>query len=336
MRSRLARLAVVAALVGGAFALQGTQVSGADDQDPIGYTIGSRLPSRGEPSLACNFYRIDLKTGAATQVNAVNGSVPCGDGLTFDEDRTLYAYRSTPTAGPGVPSQLVTIDKHTGAQTLVGQLPEVLVGGGGMTFDADGHLWLYGIVIGDPSCTPSGSYCLYEVNKKTAAARFVGQAPFGTGVYGLAADCEDVLAITSFALSGVAADPAPAPVTALNEVDTHNGALKKIADTPGIFFPTGLDFDSENDLWALGNTFGQGAGIGMQVYRVDPDNGNTGPIDITVNGVPFDGPDEWSRGFPDQWLRGTRDDHHAAARAGRRRRAAVHRLTEPDGLRGKA
>ena len=102
-------------------------------------------------------------------MNAVNGSVPCGDGLTFDEDGTLYAYRSTPTAGPGVPAQLVTIDKHTGAQTLVGQLPEVLVGGGGMTFDADGHLWLYGIVIGDPWCTPSGSYCLYEVNKKTAA-----------------------------------------------------------------------------------------------------------------------------------------------------------------------
>ena len=289
MRSRIARLAVVAALVGGAFALQGTRVSGADENHPVGYTIGSRLPSSGEPALGCNFYRIDLKTGAATQVNAVNGSVACGDGLTFDEDGTLYAYRSAPAAGPGGVTQLVTIDKHTGIQAVVGQLPHVLVGGGGMTFDAGGDLWLYGIVVGDPSCNPSGSYCLYEVNKKTAAARFAGQAPLGTGVYGLAADCEDVLAITSFALTGVGADPAPASVTALNEVDTHNGALKKIADTPGIVFPTGLDFDSEDDLWALGNTDLRGAGIGMQVYRIDPRNGNTGPIDITVNGAPFNG-----------------------------------------------
>ena len=47
MRSRLARLAVVAAIVGGAFALQGTQVSGADDQDPIGYTIGVAASQQG-------------------------------------------------------------------------------------------------------------------------------------------------------------------------------------------------------------------------------------------------------------------------------------------------
>ena len=284
MRGRLVRLAVAAALVGGAFAVQGASVAGADDHDPIGYTIGIAAPGAGVGTLRCNFYKIDLKTGAATQVNAVNGSLECGDGLSFDDDGTLYAYRNVAGPGGGV-AQLVTIDKHTGVQTLVGQLPRVIVGNGGMTFDADGHLWLYAFASGDPACAPSSS-CLYEVNKKTAAARFVGAAPIGTDVYGLAADCEDVLAITLSGLTGASADPL-APVSALNELDTHNGALHKIADTPGIVFPTGLDFDSEDDLWALASTNLSGPGVGMQVDRVDPRNGNTGPTDVTENGVPF-------------------------------------------------
>ena len=72
-------------------------------------------------------------------------------------------------------------------------------------------------------------------------------------MYGLAADCEDVLAITELASpSSVPTGSRPRSLARSNEVDTHNGALKKIADTPGIGFPTGLDFDSEDDLWALG------------------------------------------------------------------------------------
>ena len=213
MSSRIARLAVAVALVGGVFALQGAQVSGADDQDPIGYTVGEHFAPEGTAvGPTCNFYKIDLKTGAATQVNPVGQPVICADGLTYDEDGTIYAYRNAPTAGgAGGTSQLITIDKHSGVQHVVGTLPHVFVGAGGMTFDADGHLWLYAQSSGVPECVGS---CLWEVNPKTAAARFVGTAPTRVTVAGLAGDCEDVLAITQrfgvVPVAGVVPD-APAP-----------------------------------------------------------------------------------------------------------------------------
>lgn len=285
MRSRIAHAAVVAAMVA-LFAVQGAQLSGADEgDDPVGYTIGTPI-GRGFALASCSFFKIDLKTGEATQVNPVAQPVGCGDGLTFDEDGTLYAYRNRPTAGgPGV-TELITIDKHTGAQHVVGPLPRVLLGAGGMTFDAEGDLWLYGLTIGDPSSAPSGSYCLWEVNRKTAASKFVGEAPTGRGVYGLAGDCEDVLAIAADALTG----PGTGFHPELDEVDTQNGSLHTIAAVPGIGFPTGLDFDGEDDLWAIANSGpGAGAGIGMTLFKIDPNNGNSGGTDITLNGAPFTG-----------------------------------------------
>jgi hypothetical protein len=286
MRGRIARAAVVVAMVGAVFAVQGVQVSGADDgDDPVGYSIGSIQHGAGALG-GCNFYKIDLKTGAATQLNVGNGSVKCGDGLTYDDDGTLYAYTQRVIAGVGpTVSELVTIDKHTGVQHVVGQLPNVLVGGGGMTFDADGDLWLYGVTINDPRCTPNASTCLWKVNPKTAASTFVGTAPTGRAVYGLTGDCEDVWAISADTVSG----PGVSLHTELDEVDTHSAALHKITDVPGIAFPTGLDFDADDDLWALANSFTRGAGTGMILFRVDPRNGNTGPTDITFNGAPFSG-----------------------------------------------
>ena len=288
MRGRIARAAVVAAMVGVLFAVQGAQLSGADDNDPIGYTVGEHFLPEGTLGATCNFYKIDLKTGAATQVNPVGQPVICADGLTYDEDGTIYAYRNAPTAGgAGGISQLITIDKHNGVQHVVGTLPHVFVGSGGMTFDADGDLWLYAESSGVPECVGT---CLWEVNPKTAAARFVGTAPTAVNVLGLAGDCEDVLAITQqFGVApndGVVPD-APAPSSqALDELNTQNAVLDKIADV-AIPHPTGLDFDAENDLWALG--FTTTGSTRMVLYRVDPRNGNTGPTDITLNGAPFTG-----------------------------------------------
>ena len=224
-------------------------------------------------------------------MNPVGQGVICADGLTYDEDGTIYAYRNAPTAGgAGGISQLITIDKHTGVQHVVGTLPHVFVGQGGMTFDADGHLWLYAEAFGVPECQPNGAACLWEVNPKTAAARFVGTAPTGVLVQGLAGDCEDVLAIAQrfgVAPNGDVLPDAPAPSSQdLDELNTHNAVLDKIADV-AIPHPTGLDFDAENDLWALG--FTTTGSTRMVLYLVDPRNGNTGPTDITLNGVPFSG-----------------------------------------------
>jgi hypothetical protein len=42
MRGRIARAVVVVALVGAVFAVQGAQMSGADEgDDPVGYTVGT-------------------------------------------------------------------------------------------------------------------------------------------------------------------------------------------------------------------------------------------------------------------------------------------------------
>ncbi|HEY8217228.1 MAG TPA: hypothetical protein VIH82_08840 [Acidimicrobiia bacterium] len=284
MGRRVARVLALSALVIGLVAASGAQpASGEDEDHPVGYTFGQR--SAGADGLngiaACHFYKVDLSTGAATQRDP--SGVPCGDGLTFDDDGTLYAYRNLSTAVTTV-SQLITVDPHNGAQHVIGPLPSVLVGGGGMTFDAEGDLWLYAATLGDPQCTPDFSYCLYEVNPKTAHAEFVGKAPAALGVFGLAADCEDVLAITSPPPAG----PVGGSRTDLDEVDTDSAALSFLVDLPGVGFPSGLDFEDDGDLWAIGSTLSKG-GPTSAVYKIDPDNGNADPRLITVGGAALRG-----------------------------------------------
>ena len=69
---------VVTALAVGLVAVQGAAVvSGDEGDDPVGYSIGSN----GKGSVrGCNVYKIDLKTGAATQVNSVGQPVGAATG----------------------------------------------------------------------------------------------------------------------------------------------------------------------------------------------------------------------------------------------------------------
>jgi hypothetical protein len=280
---RLVGVVMLGALVVG---LVGVQSAGAglgsdDDDHPVGYTISTQ--GRGVPRGGCDFFKVDLTTGAATQVNPASVDVACGDGLTFDDDGTLYAYVTPPTTGPVPVTQLVTIDLDDGSQHVVGNLPNAFVGSGGMTFDEDGDLWLYAFAVNSPPCTTATS-CLWKVNPKTAATTFVGSAPPERAVYGLTADCEDVLAISAIAPAGTSFN------VALDEVHTSSAALERIVDLPGFGFPTGLDFEDDGDLWALAfSGRGLGAGIGMSVYRIDPTDGTFQTKDITVGGAPFVG-----------------------------------------------
>jgi hypothetical protein len=277
---RFVGLVVLGAMFSALLAVQGsTLASGEEDEHPVGYTVG--FDARGDGQI-CHFYKVDLTTGDATRVSS--SPVHCADGLTFDDDETLYAYRNSTTTGKAPFAELITIDLDDGAQHVVGSLPRVLVGDAGMTFDEDGRLWLYGFTFDDPPC-PTGRYCLWRVDPEDASTTFVGAAPIGRGVFGLTGDCEDVIAIT--------AQPADGPVgpqVRLDEVNTSNAALELITDLPGFGFPTGLDFEDDGDLWALANTgLGAGAGIGMAVYRIDPSDGTFQTKDITVNGAPFGG-----------------------------------------------
>jgi hypothetical protein len=270
----LALSLLVVALV----AVQGvTSVSAEEDDHPVGYTFGQGV--RGVPA-GCNFYEVDLATGAATKLNSAG--VPCADGLTFDDDGTLYAYRNLASGAASPTSQLVKVNRHDGSQQLVAAIPGAILGAGGMTFDAEGDLWLYAVVFGDPQCGIGGLACLWEVDPDNGQSTFVGSAPLSRAVYGLAADCEDVLAISAIA-TGFSSG------AALDEVNTKTAALERIVSLPGVGFPAGLDFEDDGDLWAIGTTTSFGSGIGPTLYRLDPTDGTSQAKDLTVNGVPLTG-----------------------------------------------
>jgi hypothetical protein len=272
------RVLALCSLVVGLVASLGMPVASAEDDDhPVGYTIGIQTHGTGGN---CNFYKVDLTTGETTRVNPVGQGVQCGDGLTFDDDGTLYAYTNESLAASG-PAELVTIDLDDGQQHVVGALPPVVPGGGGMTFDAEGHLWLYALAFGDPQCTPVGSYCLWKVDPDDGSTTFVGVAPFGRGVFGLAADCEDVIAITANAENG------PGSTVRLDEVHTSTGALEHLVDLPGVGFPSGLDFEDDGDLWAIGTSGLGGAGIGTTLWRINETHGTSQAKDLTSGGAPF-------------------------------------------------
>jgi hypothetical protein len=277
---RLVGVVALGALVIGLVGVQGAGAglgSGGDDDHPVGYTVGGLF--NGRPAF-CNFYKVDLTTAEATRVNPPGVGVECADGLTFDDDGTLYAYRNTVVFGTPQ-AELVTIDLDDGRQHLVGLLPRVPVGGGGMTFDADGDLWLYGIGLGEIPC-PGSASCLWEIDPDTAEFRFVGEAPAGRAVYGLTADCEDVIGISAVAPSG-----ADGFAVRLDEVNTSNAALETIVGLPGFGFPSGLDFEDDGDLWAIGASGAGGAGIGATLWRINPSEGTFQTKDITLGGAPF-------------------------------------------------
>lgn len=248
----------------------------------VGYTVGTVGTAGGA---ACAFYSIDLATGAATQISDPSEPVNCADGLTFSPDGTLYAYAmgSTVTPNGATPPNLVTIDLATGAQTVIGPLPPVFVGGGGMTFDAAGNLWLYGVVapLSTPECLDVGSSCLWKVNPADATTTFVGSVEERT-VRGLAATCTEVLAIDSLVVNGLG-NP-----TQISRVDTTTAALELVVEVDEIIVPEGLDFDDAGGLWALSAAQEQGAGL-QEINAIDLTTGEVGHTTVTLNGQPVGG-----------------------------------------------
>jgi hypothetical protein len=243
---------------------------------PVGYTVGAQTLGEDNGS----FYAVDMPTGAATQLNT--DPVTCADGLTFSPDGTLYAYRQGPEAGIST-AELVTINVADGTQTLVGALPNVAIGAGGMTFDVDGSLWLYGLS-NDPACSADVATCLWSVNPTDASATFVGTSgDVAEFVLGLAATCDPgVVAITGPAASG------PPAGSSLELVDTATAALSEIVPVSDIAFPEGLDYAADGTLWAI--ALGQIAGFASaQTSLIYPATGATTNAPITVGGDAFSG-----------------------------------------------
>jgi hypothetical protein len=278
---RISRILAVGVLSAGLVGVFGVGSAGAGSGE-VGYTVGLEVIEGG---FECDFFSVELATGVLTRVNdPLTTSVPCADGLTFAPDGTLYAYVSPLPTGFSN-AQLVTIDLGTGAQTVVGDLPPVLLGAGGMTFDGAGNLWLYGTTaIGvDPDCSQIGfETCLWQVNPSDASTTFVG-ATTDRQVFGLAATCTDVYAIQT---------PIPGGFTSGTEiarVDTATAALDVVVTADDVIGPEGLDFDFAGGLWALARQPDAGLFSEMNVASIDLTSGASTSTPITLEGEPFIG-----------------------------------------------
>jgi hypothetical protein len=271
--------ALSAALVGVGGVGVGTAGAGSGE---VGYTVGFEAIEGG---IECDFFSVDLATGVLTRINdPLTTAVECADGLTFAPDGTLYAFVSPVPTGFSN-SQLVTIDLATGAQTVIGNLPPVLFGTGGMTFDGAGNLWLYGTAaIGvDPDCSQTGfEACLWQVNPADASTTFVG-ATTDRQVFGLAATCTDVYAIQTPIPGGFASG------TEIARVDTATAALDVVVEANDVVGPEGLDFDFAGGLWALARQPDVGLFSEMNVASIDLTSGASTSTQITLEGEPFVG-----------------------------------------------
>ena len=131
---RMRRSVAAAALLGAVAALLVVPAGTAGGQSgTVGYTYAASFRGTG---ILCDSWAVDLATAEATVINT--DPVPCNDGLAFAPDGTLYGFRVNLPSGPGVSSQLVTIDPSNGTSTVIGDLPQIQTGG--MTFDGAGSV----------------------------------------------------------------------------------------------------------------------------------------------------------------------------------------------------
>ncbi|MFN0019870.1 MAG: calcium-binding protein [Pirellulaceae bacterium] len=120
-----------------------------------------------------DLYLVDTTTGATTSIGPIGFAVT---GLAVDP-ATGILYGSTSTRSPSNPGSIITIDKVTGAGTLVGSMVLSDDAIADITFDAAGTL--YGWVEADFDD-------LVVINKATGEATIVGDAGLSTFGSGLA------------------------------------------------------------------------------------------------------------------------------------------------------
>ncbi len=162
--------------------------------------------------------RLDLTNGALTAVGAVGG--PCTR-IAFDADGSLYGVDP-------VNARLLRLDVSTGSGATVGSLGLTIVEATGLTFDADGHLWMAAF---EEDLGPS----LFEVDRDTGAATWIG-AIDDAYIGALAAGGGTVLT-ASYALAAL---------------DTTSSAVTPVAGSSfGIWLARALDFDDHGNLRGL-------------------------------------------------------------------------------------
>src|SRR5262249_30433833 len=115
--------------------------------------------------------------------------------------------------------------------------------GGGITFDAAGHLFV--LMVGVDDACDNTAFCLYQVDPANpGGATFVGAGPGETFLYGLTANCAGGVYTTELQQQGP---------TAQSDVQVALGGnvLMSVNTTAGSFTAVGTDFGGNNRIQSM-------------------------------------------------------------------------------------
>jgi hypothetical protein len=220
----------------------------------------------GSPS---TLYELDPSTGAPVEtIGEVGFNVT---GMAIDPaDGTLYGSTGRqPAGGAPNPGSLITINRETGAGTLVGDLVPGTDTAGDITFAADGSL--YGWMLPAPTTND-----LATINKATGAATVVGEAGGLSGGGGLAFSPGGVLFHTALDDGPLyTVNPATGAVTPVAPLSGTAGVqLAALAfDAAGTLFAARVDYNNTNpaasEVVTIETATGQITPRGPSVNRLD-------------------------------------------------------------------
>jgi DNA-binding beta-propeller fold protein YncE len=220
--------------------------------------------SEGDGGSPSTLYTLDRANGSALQAIGPVGFAVTG--LAVDPaDGTLYATTGRATAGGAPnPGSLITIDRTTGAGTLVGDLRPDTETAGDITFTPDGALfgWL------QPT-----SNDLATIDKSTGAASIVGNSGITTVGSGLASSPDGVL-------YHAALDDGP-----LWTINRATGAATVVADlngTESLQIP-GLSFDAAGTLFGAWLDYGSTGPRPSRLLTIDTFTGALTFLGPSVN-----------------------------------------------------
>lgn len=201
--------------------------------------------------------RVELATGSFVSVGPTGLPKTETGGILYNIEGLAY----DPTSGvlfafSDSTSDLISINPHTGAASVVGPLglSQITgIGTGGLTFDDTGRLLLSA---GDTS-NPGSS--LYEVDPATGAAVFIGSHGMSTPIEAIAYGKGALFGVTTF------------PDLSLYQIDSATGTASFIGTLgASIGGQIGMSFDSGGTLWLVDE---DGLAIFGNVYTVNTGTG---------------------------------------------------------------
>ena len=190
---RLLRLLVITAVILGAFAY------------PNAASADTLYAATGSGGNAANLYTLNSSTGAETLVAPIMigaTQVTHLTGLAVDPtDGTMYGFANSDfCCSPGTfdDGTLMTINKTTGAATVVGTLGGVELRASDMTFDRFGNLYAWSAGCGNDDDCDAAASDLFTLDTTSGAATKVGESGTQGFSTGLASDSKGRMYVKDF------------------------------------------------------------------------------------------------------------------------------------------